>query len=84
MKYILIFLLIVLIFILVKIVTSPIRLLVKLLINSGIGLVSLILVNLIGQNINFAIVINPITVIIVGVLGVPGLVFLAIYTYYIG
>ena len=84
MKYILIFLLIVLIFILVKIVTLPMRLLIKLVINSGIGLVSLIIINAIGQNMNFSIAINPITVIIAGVLVLPGIVFLGIYTYYIG
>ena len=82
MKYILIFLLIVLIFILVRIATLPMRLLIKLVINSGIGLISLILVNAIGQNINLSIAINPITVITAGVLGIPGIVFLGIYTYY--
>ena len=82
MKYILIFLLIVLIFVLVKIATLPMRLLIKLVINSGIGLVALIIVNAIGQNINFSIAINPITVIMAGVLGIPGIVFLGIYTYY--
>jgi len=84
MKYILIFLLIVFIFIIVKIFTLPMRLLIKLVINSGIGLVSLIIINAIGQNMNFSIAINPVTVIVAGVLGIPGIVFLGIYTYYFG
>jgi len=84
MKYIFILLGIVLILILVKIFTLPLRLLVKLVINSGIGLVVLIIVNTIGQSMNFSIAINPITVIIAGVLGIPGIVFLSIYTYYFG
>ena len=75
MKYIIIFLLIVLVLALLKIVTLPMRIFVKLIINSGIGLIALVIVNAIGQYINFSIAINPITVIITGVLGIPGIVF---------
>ncbi|WBW97553.1 pro-sigmaK processing inhibitor BofA family protein [Oceanirhabdus sp. W0125-5] len=82
MKYILIILLIILIFTIIKIFTLPMRILIKLAVNSAIGLLALIIVNAIGQNFDFSIAINPITVIIAGVLGVPGIVFLAIYTYY--
>ena len=50
----------------------------KLVINSIIGAVGLYIVNLVGGLFNFHIGINIFTVLFVGVLGVPGTLFLVI------
>ena len=83
MKILVVLLIVVLIYGLIKITMLPLKILFKLLINSGIGLVLLILVNLIGESFGIYIAINPFTVLIVGILGIPGIVFLMIYTYFL-
>ncbi|WIV12326.1 pro-sigmaK processing inhibitor BofA family protein [Proteiniborus sp. MB09-C3] len=59
----------------------PIRYLVKLIINGVIGGVLLFLVNLLGGFIGVHIAINPITAIIAGLLGVPGVILLIVLQY---
>lgn len=59
----------------------PIKYLVKLIINGVIGGILLLLVNLLGGFIGIHIAINPITAIIAGFLGVPGVILLIILQY---
>lgn len=59
----------------------PLKYLVKLIINGVIGGILLFLVNLIGGFVNLHITINPITALIAGFLGVPGVVMLVILQY---
>lgn len=56
----------------------PIRIIIKLVINGIIGGLTLLLVNLVGGLFGLSIGINPITSLIVGFLGVPGVVLLLI------
>lgn len=56
----------------------PIRILIKLLINSLIGGVFLFVFNLIGGIFGLFIAINPLNAVIVGVLGIPGVILLLI------
>lgn len=59
----------------------PLRYLVKLIINGVIGGVLLFLINLLGGFIGLHIAINPLTAIIAGFLGVPGVVLLIVLQY---
>lgn len=59
----------------------PIRYLVKLIINGIIGGILLFLVNLLGGFIDLHIAINPLTAIIAGFLGVPGVILLIVLQY---
>lgn len=59
----------------------PLRYLVKLIINGIIGGILLFLINLLGGFIGLHIAINPLTAIIAGFLGVPGVVLLIVLQY---
>lgn len=56
----------------------PIKIIVKLVINGMIGGITLLIVNLIGGLIGITIGINPVTALIAGFLGVPGVILLLI------
>ncbi|SHK49602.1 inhibitor of the pro-sigma K processing machinery [Clostridium cavendishii DSM 21758] len=70
---------ILLLVILVKIFSWPFKVLLKLLINGILGVILLIIVNAIGQNFGFFIGINPVTALIAGFCGIPGVIFLIIF-----
>ena len=61
----------------------PIKIIIKLIINSILGAILLYLINLIGVMWGLHIGINLITVIIVGVLGIPGAILLAILSIFL-
>ena len=67
------------IFVIGKIFIIPIKWIVKLIINSIIGVILLYIINLIGGIWNFHIGINIITSVFVGILGVPGAILLMIF-----
>ena len=56
-----------------KLFARPLRLLFKLLINSVIGLVLLLLLNFVGGFFNISIGSNLFTVLLSGLLGLPGI-----------
>ena len=64
-----------LLYLIIKLLKWPI----KLLINGIIGIVLLYVANFIGEYLNFYITINPITALIAGILGIPGVIFLVIF-----
>lgn len=70
-------------FIILKILTLPMKLIIKLLINGAVGGIIILLVNLIGASFGFAINLTWITALIVGILGVPGVVIVAILQFLI-
>ncbi|SCG81725.1 inhibitor of the pro-sigma K processing machinery [Proteiniborus sp. DW1] len=59
----------------------PLKYLVKLIINGIMGGVLLFLINLLGGFVGLYIAINPLTAVIVGFLGVPGVVLLIVLQY---
>lgn len=61
-----------------KIFIVPIKLIIKLLVNSIIGIILLYIINLIGTAWGLHIGINAITAVFVGLLGIPGAILLAI------
>lgn len=69
----------VVIFIVAQVIMKPIKLLWKLVLNSAIGLVLLMLVNYGAANYGFALPINAITVLVAGFLGIPGILLLVCF-----
>ncbi len=66
------------VFIILKILAWPIKKIIKMLINILIGGLLLVLVNYVGAYFNFALAINWISALTVGILGIPGLIILII------
>lgn len=66
------------IYIVVKVMIVPIQWIVKILVNSVLALVGLVILNIIGSFAGFHLPVNFITVIGVGVLGIPGLILLIV------
>ena len=64
-----------LLFLIIKLLKWPI----KILVNGIIGIILLYVANYIGEYLNFYITINPITALIAGFLGIPGVIFLVIF-----
>lgn len=56
----------------------PIKIIMKLVVNGIIGGILLLLVNLVGGFLGLTIAINPLTAIIAGFLGIPGIILLLI------
>lgn len=71
------------VFIILKIFAWPIKKIVKMLINIAVGGLLLVLVNYVGAYFGFALTINWISALIVGVLGIPGLIILVILHFII-
>jgi inhibitor of the pro-sigma K processing machinery len=61
-----------------KILAVPLKILWKLLINAVVGAVLLLIFNFLGGFINFAIPITPISALVAGILGIPGVIILAL------
>lgn len=61
----------------------PIKIIVKFIINGIIGAVILFFLNIFGGLIGITIAINPITALIAGFLGVPGVLLLLFLQYFL-
>lgn len=59
-------------FIIGKIFIVPIKLILKLCLNSLLGALSIFIINIIGSIWNFHIGINVVTSVFIGLLGIPG------------
>ena len=68
-----------LIIVVVKILAAPIKGFLKFLLHAGLGLVILLAVNAIGGFFDFYIPLSIISVLVAGLGGVPGVVFLVLY-----
>lgn len=66
----------ILIFLLGKALLVPLKVILRLLANSLVGAVLIIVINYIGMNFGIMIPINVVNSITVGILGVPGVVML--------
>ena len=59
----------------------PIKIVVKLVINGIVGAVALFIINIFGGLIGLTVGINPITALIAGFLGIPGIILLLLLQY---
>jgi inhibitor of the pro-sigma K processing machinery len=64
------------VYILGMLLVLPIKLIVRLVINGVIGAVALIVFNLFGSYIGVTIGVNPVTALIAGFLGIPGVLLM--------
>lgn len=67
-----------------KIFWFPIKLLLKLVLNTIIGGAIIYIINWVGANFGFHIGLNIITSLVVGILGIPGAILLIILQFIIG
>lgn len=73
----------ILLYIIGRILFMPIKLILKLVYNGIIGGIMLWLLNLVGGYFGLSVAINPITALIAGFLGIPGIVLLVVLKYVI-
>lgn len=64
------------IFLLGRMLLFPLKMILRLLANSLVGAVLILLINFIGMNIGIMIPINVVNAVTVGILGIPGVVML--------
>jgi len=74
----LILLLLLVIYGITRLVTWPLRLLWKLIYNSLLGLVLLLVTNLLGNFLGITLPVNWLTILVAGFLGLPGILLLII------
>lgn len=70
-----------LIYALARVLLIPLRWIIKLVYNGLLGGLLIALVNFIGSFFNFYLPINPISALIAGFLGLPGVILLIILHY---
>jgi inhibitor of the pro-sigma K processing machinery len=71
------------IFLFIKILLTPMKLIFKLLLNTGCGFVCLFLLNLLSGFTGIVFELNFITAAIVGFLGLPGIVLLLVVQFFL-
>lgn len=64
------------IFIIGKIFIVPLKVIIKLMLNTVLGAILLYIINIIGASFSFHIGINLITTLVTGILGIPGVILL--------
>lgn len=64
--------------IIAKLLVFPIKLTIKLIANGVVGYLALLVINYLSQYTGIFIDITPLRAVIVGILGLPGIIFLAI------
>ena len=64
-----------------KALKVPVKIAVKLMINGLLGGAVILLINLLGQYLNFQISLNVLSALIVGTLGLPGIILLIVLKY---
>lgn len=74
---------IVLLYIVSRIFLMPLRLLLRLVYNAVIGGVMLWGLNFVGSHFGFTIAINPVTALVAGFLGIPGVILLVLFKLFV-
>lgn len=68
-----------LLFLIIKLLKWPL----KILINGILGIILLYIVNIVGSYIGFVLPVNAISALIAGFLGIPGIIFLVLFQFFI-
>ena len=71
------------IFLFIKVLMTPMKLIFKLLLNTGCGFVCLFLLNLLSGFTGIVFELNFITAAIVGFLGLPGIILLLVFQFFL-
>ena len=70
-----------LVYLLVKLVSSPLQLAIKLVVNAIMAVVLLCVLSIVGEIWQYHLPINPVSVLLVAILGLPGLILLAVLNF---
>ena len=68
-----------LLFLIIKLLKWPL----KILINGILGIILLYIANIVGSYIGFVLPVNVISALIAGFLGIPGIIFLVLFQFFI-
>lgn len=68
-----------LLFLIIKLLKWPL----KILINGILGIILLYISNIVGSYIGFVLPINAISALVVGFLGIPGIIFLILFQFFV-
>lgn len=71
------------IYIIGMLLVLPIKIIIKFIINGLIGAVLLFILNIFGSLIGITVAINPITALVAGFLGIPGVLLLLFLQYFL-
>lgn len=66
------------IFLIARLAISPAQTMLKLLLNSALAVVILCFVGIVGETWGVHLPINPVTVLLIAILGLPGLLLVAV------
>jgi pro-sigmaK processing inhibitor BofA len=72
-----------LLYIMARTFSWPFKMLGKLIVNSFLGIILLVIVNAVGGSFGVALGVNIGTVLISGLCGVPGVAFLLVFKYFL-
>lgn len=68
-----------LLFLIIKLLKWPL----KILINGILGIILLYISNIVGSYIGFVLPINAISALVAGFLGIPGIIFLILFKFFV-
>ena len=71
------------IYIIGMLLVLPIRIIIKFIVNGLIGAFLLFIINIFGNIVGITVAINPITALVAGFLGIPGVVLLLLLQYFL-
>lgn len=71
---------VILIFVFGKLLLFPLKIILRVVLNSILGGIFLVVLNFVGENIDFFIPLNVLNASIVGILGLPGVIMLLLLT----
>ena len=69
----------ILLFLLGKTLLIPLKIVLKMIVNSLLGGILLVVLNAIGSGLGLMIPLNPVNAVTVGVLGIPGVIMLLLF-----
>ena len=69
---------IIVILLIARLATSPIQAMVKLLVNSTAAVMLLCLISIVGEYRGIHLPINPVTILLIAILGLPGLLLVSV------
>lgn len=81
MEYVFLIFVIIAVIVIAKFFSWPLKKILKLLLNISLGLLLMLIVNTFGCKISLHIPFNPVTILIAGILGLPGVLCLVILNY---
>ena len=66
-----------------KIFWRPFKILLKIFLNSVLGCILILIINTFSPYLHISIGLNPVTALVCGVLGVPGVILLALLQFFL-